>query len=184
MGFDNLETLVEVLFHCLMIDQMLLELFCELGAQHLEVLGLLGSLSVDLYDLFVDVATEEMGSFSGVLLSLLNFLKDLADLTILAFFDRSHFIHHVSEQVLYEQLCLFITVHALVDLNSNHFTQLVSDLNLIVFEAIDFVADRVINLGDFSAQVYFLLRSCHFFLTDPSINTADLSFQVCINRLD
>ena len=184
MRFDDLETLVEVLFQCLMIDQMLLELFCELGAQHLEVLGLLRGLSVDLYDLFVDVATEEMGSFSGVLLSLLNFLKDLADLAILAFFDRSHFIHHVSEQVLNEKFCLFVAVHALVDLNSNHFTQLVSDLNLIVFETIDFVADRVIDLSNFSTQVYFLLSPRHFFLADPSINTANLSFQVCINRLD
>ena len=167
-----------------MVDQMLLELLCELGAEHLKVLGLLGSLSVDLYDLFVDVATEEMSSFSRVLLSLLNFFEDLANLAILALFDRSHLIHHVSEQVLNEQFCLFVTVHALVDLNSNHFTQLVRDLNLIVFETINLVADRVIDLSDFSTQVHFLLSPSHFFLSDPSINTADLCFQVCINRLD
>ena len=167
-----------------MIDQMFLELFSELGAEHLKVLGLLRSLSIDLYDLFVDVATEEMGSFSGVLLSLLDFFEDLADLTVLALFDCSHLIHHVSEQVLNKQFCLFVAVHALIDLNSNHFTQLVSDLNLIVFETINLVADRVVDLSDFSAQVHFLLSPSHFFLSNPSINTANLSFQVCINRLD
>ena len=174
MRFDDLETLVKVLFHGLMIDQMFLELFSELGAEHLKVLGLLRSLSIDLYDLFVDVATEEMGSFSGVLLSFLDFFEDLADLSVLALFDRSHLIHHVSEQVLYEELCLFVTVHALVNLNPDHLTQLVRDLNLIVFEAINFVSDRVVDLGDFGAQVNFLLRPSHFFLANPSIDTADL----------
>ena len=174
MGFDNLETLVEVLFHSLMVDQMLFELLSELSTEHLQVLGLLGGLSIDLYDLFVDVAAEEVGSFSGVLLSFLDFLKDLADLTVLALFDRRDLVHHVSEQVLYKELCLFVTVHALVDLHPDHLTQLVRDLNLIVFEAIDLVADRVVDLGDFSTQVNFLLGPSHFFLTDPSVDTADL----------
>ena len=184
MRFNDLETLVKVLFHSLMVDQMLLELLCELGAEHLQILGLLGGLSVNLYDLFVDIAAEEVSSFSGVLLCLFDFLENLADLTILALFDRCNLIHHVSEQVLDEQLCLFVTVHSLVDLHSNHLTQLVRDLNLIVFEAIDLVADRVVDLGDFGTQINFLLSPGHFFLANPSIDTANLCFQVSINRLN
>ena len=184
MRFDDLETLVEVLFHSLMIDQMLLELLCELRTEHFKVLSLLGSLGVDLYDLLINVATEEVSSFSGVLLSFLDFFQDLANLAILALFDCSHLIHHVSEQVLYEKLCLFVTVHALVHLNPDHFTQLVRDLNLIVFKAIDLIADRVIDLGHFSTQVNFLLRPGHFLLANPSVDTADLCLQVRINRLD
>lgn len=184
MRFDDLETLVEVLLHSLMVDQMLLKLFCELSTEHLQVLGLLGSLSIDLYDFFIDIATEEVSSFSRVLLCLFDFFEDLADLTILALFDRSHLIHHVSKQVLYKELCLFVTVHALVNLNPNHLAQLIRNLNLIVFEAIDFVADRVVNLGDFSTQVNFLLRPSHFFLTDPSVDTTNLCLKVRINRLD
>ena len=163
---------------------MLLKLLCELCTEHLQVLGLLRGLSIDLNDLFINIATEEVSSFSGVLLCLFDFFKDLADLTILTFFNRSYLIHHVSKQVLYKQLCLFITAHALVNLNPNHLAQLIGNLNLIVFEAIDLVADRVVNLGDFGTQVNFLLRPSHFLLTDPSVNTADLCFQVCINRLD
>ena len=181
MRFDDLETLVEVLFHSLVVDQMLFELLSELSAEHLKVLGLLGRLSIDLHDLFVDVAAEEVGSFSGVLLSLLDFLEDLADLTVLALFDRRDLVHHVSEQVLYKELCLFVTVHALVDLHPDHLTQLVRHLHLIVFEAIDLVADRVVDLGDFSTQVNFLLRPGHLLLANPSIDTADLCFQVSIN---
>ena len=184
MRLNDLESFVEVLLHGLVVDQVLLELLCQLCAQHLQVLNLLRCFAPNLEDLLIDVATEEVSSFSGVLLCLFDFFKDLADLTILTFFNRSYLIHHVSKQVLYKQLCLFITVHALVNLNPNHLAQLIGNLNLIVFEAIDLVADRVVNLGDFGTQVNFLLRPSHFFLTDPSVDTTNLCLKVRINRLD
>ena len=79
MRLNDFESLVQVLLHGLVIDQVLLELLCELGAENLQVFSLLRRLLIDLDDFFVDVATEEVGPLSRLVLSILNLLEDLAD---------------------------------------------------------------------------------------------------------
>ena len=44
VALNDLESLVQILLHGLMINQMLLELLSQLGAQHFQVLNLLGGL--------------------------------------------------------------------------------------------------------------------------------------------
>ena len=125
-----------------------------------------------------------MGSLGRVLLSLLDFFEDLANVSILAFFDGADFSHDILEEVLDEQLRLFVTVHSLINLNSDHLTQLVSYCHLAALEAIDFVSNRVVNLGHFSPQSDFLLAASHLLLPDPAVDAADLSLQVLTHRLD
>ena len=62
MGLNDFKPLVEVLLHRLVVDQVLLELLCQLGTEHLQVFDLLGCFAPYLQDLLVDVATEEMCS--------------------------------------------------------------------------------------------------------------------------
>ena len=165
-----------------MINQMLLELLSQLSAEHLEIFLLLARLLRNLDDLLVDVPTEEGRALSRVLLRLLHLLQDLAYAAFLALLDLLNLAHDVLEEVLDEHLRLFVAVQALVDLHADHLTQLVRYLGLIVLEAIDFVADRVIDLGDFAAKGNFLLRACHLLLADPAVDAADLRLQVGLNR--
>ena len=161
-----------------MIDQMLLELLGELCAKNFEVFLLLASLLSDLDNLFINVATEEGSSFSRVLLCFFHLFQNLAHASLLTFFDLLNLAHDIFEEILDKNLCLFVAVQPLVLLNTDHLTELVSYLGLVVFEAINLVPHGVIDLGHFAAQSNFLLRAGHLLLTDPSIDAADLSLQV------
>ena len=118
------------------------------------------------------------------MLCLLDFFEDLADVAILTFLDRCDFIHHVLEQILHQLLRFLVTVHALINLQTNHFTKLVSNLQLAALEPINFILDSVVDFRHFSSQDNFLLRSGHLFLSDPAVDAPDLCFQVRIQRLD
>ena len=63
-----------------------------------------------------------MGPLSRVLLCLFDLFEDLANVTVLAFFDGAHLSHDILEEVLDKQLRLFVAVHPLIDLNSDHLT--------------------------------------------------------------
>lgn len=155
---------------------MLLELLSEFGAENFEIFSLLTSLLIDFYNFFINISTQKVSSLSRVLLCFLDFLQDLTNIAILAFFDSRDFIHHILEQVIDQLLGLLVTVHALIDFHSDHFAQLVSNLQLTSLEAVNLILDSIVDFGNFSAQVDFLLSSGHFLLPDPAINTPDLRF--------
>ena len=161
-----------------MVNQVLLELLGELGAEDLQIFSLFASFLIDLDNLFVDVSAEEVSSLGRILLSLLDFLQNLADIAVLALLDGCDLIHHILEQVLHQLLRLLITVHALINLHSDHLAELVRNLELTALKAIDLVLDSIVNLGNFGAQNDFLLSSGHLFLPDPAIDAPNLGFQV------
>ena len=163
---------------------MLLELLSEFGAENFEVFSLLSSLLVDFDDFFINISTQEVSSLSRVSLSFLDFLQDLTNVAILAFFDSCHFIHHILQQVVDQLLGFLVTIHALIDFHSDHFAQFVSNLQLAALEPIDLILDSVVDFGNFCAQVDFLLSSGHFFLPDPAIDAPDLGFQVGVQGLN
>ena len=124
-----------------MIDKVLFELLGEFGAKHFEVFLLLACFDGDFDNFLVDVATEECGALRRVLLRLFYLFQDLAHAAFLALFDLLNLAHDIFEQVLNEHLGLFITIQALVYFNTDHLTKLISDLRLVVLEAIDFIPD-------------------------------------------
>ena len=88
-----------------------------------------------------------MSTFSRVLLGLFDFLKDLSNVAVLTFFDSSNFVHDVLEEVLNQHFGFLVTVHTLVNFDTDHLAQLVGYLNLAALEAIDFILNRVIDLS-------------------------------------
>lgn len=85
---------------------------------------------------------------------------------------------------MHKHFGLFVTIHALINLDSDHFRHFVGYLNLIAFKAIDFVPHRVVYLSNLCTQVNFLLSSGHLFLPDPAVDTSDLGLKVGIHGLD
>ena len=67
MAFDDLKSLVNILLHVLVVDEMLFELLRQLGAESLDSVDLLGDSLPDLHYLLVDVPGKEVGSLSRVL---------------------------------------------------------------------------------------------------------------------
>ena len=125
-----------------------------------------------------------MSTLSGVLLSFFDFLQDLANVAVLAFLNSGHFIHDILEEVLDEHFGFLVTIHALIDLNTDHLAQLVRYLNLTALESIDFVLDGIVDLSELRSQIDFLLGASHLFLPNPSVNASDLSLQIRIDRVD
>ena len=128
--------------------------------------------------LLVFYATEESSSLRRVLLSFFHLFQNLAHASLLAFFDLLNLAHDIFEEILDKNLCLFVAVQPLVLFNTDHLTELVSYLGLVVFEAINLVPHGVVDLGHLAAQTNFLLRAGHLLLTNPSVDAADLGFQV------
>lgn len=118
------------------------------------------------------------------MLSLLHFLEDLANAAVLALLDLLDLAHDILEEILDEHLSLLVRVEPLVNFDANHFTELVRYLSLAVLETIDLVSNRVVDLGDFTAEGDFLLRTSHLFLADPAVDAADLGFKVRAERLN
>ena len=108
------------------------------------------------------------------MLRISDFLKDLAHVTILTLLDRSDFLHNIREQVLNEHLCFFVTIHPRVNLNPDHFAQLVGYLNLVSFKTVNLVPDSVVCLSDFSPNIDLLLSAGHLLLPYPAVDTSDL----------
>ena len=167
-----------------MVNQMLLKLFRQFGAKNLQVFCVFARLLVNLHDLFIYVSAEEVGPLGWVLLSLLDFLKNLTDVAILALLYRSHLVHHILEQVLHQLLGLLITVHALINLHTDHLAEFVRYLQLAALEAINFILDSVVDFGDFSAYDDFLLRSGHLLLPDPAVDAPDLGLKIRVEWLN
>ena len=167
-----------------MIDQMLLELFSQFGAENFQVLRLFARLLINLHNLFINISAEEVSPLRRVLLCLFDFFQNLANIAILALLDRRDLVHHVLEQVLHKLLGLLIAVHALVYLHADHLAKFVCYLELAALEPINLILDRVIDFRHFSAQDDFLLGSGHLFLPDPAVDAPDLSLQVRVKRLD
>ena len=118
------------------------------------------------------------------MLCIFDLLEDLADRPVLTLLDRCNVTHHVLKQVLDEDARLFVTVHSLVDLYLYHLTQLVRDLGLTTLKPIYLEADRIVDFSYFSAKIDLLLSASHLFLSNPAIDTAELSINVCVHGLD
>ena len=167
-----------------MIDQMLLELFSQFGAENFQVFSLFARLLIDLHNLFIDVSAEEVSPLRRVLLCLFDFFQNLADVAILALLDCCDLVHHVLEQVLHKLFGFLIAVHALIHLHTDHLAKFVCYLELTALEPINFILDCVIDFGHFCAQDDFLLGSGHLFLPNPAVDAPYLSLQVRVKRLD
>ena len=151
MRLNDLEPLVKVFLHGFVIDQVLFELFSQFGTEHFKVLSLLSCFLIDLDDLFVDVSAQEVGSLGRVLLSFFNFSEDFANVAVLTFFNLRDLCHNILQQILHEHLSFLVAIHALVNLNADHLRHLIRYLHLIVLETINFIPDRIVDFGDFSA---------------------------------
>jgi hypothetical protein len=96
----------------------------------------------------------------------------------LALFELTNFSHHVLEQVANEQLGILVALHALVNLNPDHFANLVRYLQLLAPKAINLVSDAIADFRELRTQVYFLLCSRELLLPKPSVDATDLSVKV------
>lgn len=159
---------------------MLLKLLGQLRGQHFQVLQLLLRLVSQFADLLVDVAGEEVRALSRVLRLVLHIFEQLDDGGILAVLERRDFIHHVLEQVLHEELGILVRLQSLVDFNFDHFAYFVSDLDLLVFESVNFVPHSLVHPAELTPEGDFLRGASHFFLLDPAVDTSDLGLKIVL----
>jgi len=118
------------------------------------------------------------------LLGFFNLSQDFANVAVLAFFNLLDLSHDILEQVLHEHLSLLVASHALINLDADHLRHLIRYLHLVVLETIDFVPDRIVDFGNLSTQIHFLLGSSHLFLPNPAIDASDLGLEVGVDGLD
>lgn len=178
MGLDNLEALVEILLHRLVVDQVLFELLGELGAEHLKIVDLLGGLSAHFHNFLIDVSAQEVCSLGRVLACVLDLFQDLLDRDFLAFLELADLGHHVFEHVADQHLGVLVALHPLIDLDLDHFADFVSNLQLLASESVDLIANTVSHFRKFRSDVDFLLCSCKLFLPQPAVDASDLSVKV------
>ena len=124
MAFDNLEALVDVFLHILVVDEVLLELLCQLRAESLDILDLLADLAANLDYLFIYVAGEEMGSFRRIVGRILYVLNKFLNSLVRDVLNTTDLCHDVLNQVLNQRLGLFVCGETGVDLHAYHLTQL------------------------------------------------------------
>ena len=100
MSINNIEPIIHIFLHILMINQMLFELLHQLGCVPLHSLQLFKNLLSDLQNLFIDVPTQEMSPFGRILGRLFYVLDQLLDGDVSLLFGLIHFQHDVSNETL------------------------------------------------------------------------------------
>ena len=120
VAFDDLEALVDVPLHVLIVDQVLFELLGQLAAQRLDTVDLLGDALADLDDLLVDVAGEEVRALGRVLSRVLRLLLQLSGELLAVVANRGQLLHDVLDQALVEVLGLLVGLKAGIDLHLDH----------------------------------------------------------------
>ena len=75
VALDDLEPLINIFLHILVVNKMFFELLCKFGAQSLDSVYLFGNFLADLNDFFVNISTQEMCSLGGILSGFLDVLR-------------------------------------------------------------------------------------------------------------
>jgi len=80
-----------------MVDEMLFELLGQFSAKYFKVLLLLGDLGAYLHNFLINIARQEMSTFSRFMGCILNILENFSYCSFLLFFNRGNFIHYIFE---------------------------------------------------------------------------------------
>lgn len=83
-----------------------------------------------------------------------------------------------------QDFSVFIGLKSLVNLNFNHLTDLVCDLNLLILKSINLVPHCVTHFRYLASNCYFLSGPSKLFLLDPAVNAPDLGFEVVLQLLN
>mmetsp|Transcript_2287 Transcript_2287/g.2227 ORF Transcript_2287/g.2227 Transcript_2287/m.2227 type:complete len:430 (-) Transcript_2287:456-1745(-) len=167
-----------------MVDQVLLELLRQLRTQGLYVFYLTSHLGTDLHYLLVYVPREEVSSLSRIVSSVFHVLCHLQKLLLALLFDDPNLFHHVFYQALDQSLCFSIRTKPRVYFHFDHFSQLLSHLDLLCLEIVNVIFDLVIDLGQIIPQVNLQLSPLQLFLLHPPIDGPNLNFETVLEGED